>query len=204
MIQSKRNRAIVFVCATWSGFYVMSLELLGGRVIAPYYGNSIYVWGAVITVFMISLAAGYYLGGALSTRNARLSTLALLLGAAALASVPLVVFGTPVLDWISEIVPDPRAGSLAATTILFLLPAMVCGTVSPFAVRLLTRESGLSGYTAGQLYFLSTAGSAAGTLITSFYLVLLFETSTILAMMSGVSVAVGCGCLAIGHAAGRK
>jgi len=199
MVQSKRNRAIVFVCATWSGFYVMSLELLGGRVIAPYYGNSIYVWGAIITVFMVSLAAGYYLGGALSTRNVRLATLAVLLVAAALAAVPLVVFGDPVLDWLSAIVPDPRSGSLAATTLLFLLPAMVSGTVSPFAVRLLTREDRMSGYTAGVLYFLSTAGSAAGTLITSFYLVLLFETSTILALLSGISVAVGCAALAIGH-----
>ncbi len=56
------RKAIVFALAGWSGFFVMAVELLSGRVLAPSFGNSIYVWGAVITVFMLALAVGYLLG----------------------------------------------------------------------------------------------------------------------------------------------
>ena len=55
--------------AGWSGFYVMLVELLGGRFIAPYFGSSVYVWGSVIFVFMIGLAIGYLLGGIYSRHN---------------------------------------------------------------------------------------------------------------------------------------
>ena len=139
MIHTPTNRFFVFLLATWSGFFVMSLELLCGRVIAPYYGNSIYVWGSVITVFMVSLAAGYYLGGQLSRRSAQLGVLGVLMIGAVVASLPLVLVGYPALDWLSSIMADPRSRSLAASAMLFMLPGMISGMVSPFTVRILTR-----------------------------------------------------------------
>ena len=54
---------IIYLLAFTGGFVIMSLELLGGRVLAPYFGSSIYVWGSIITVFMLSLALGYLIGG---------------------------------------------------------------------------------------------------------------------------------------------
>ena len=62
---SRAAKVIVFALAGWSGFFVMAVELLSGRILAPTFGNSIYVWGAVITVFMLALAVGYLLGGRL-------------------------------------------------------------------------------------------------------------------------------------------
>ena len=56
----------IYLLAFVGGFVIMSLELLGGRVLAPYFGSSIYVWGSIITVFMLSLALGYLFGGRLS------------------------------------------------------------------------------------------------------------------------------------------
>jgi hypothetical protein len=74
---------------------------------------------------------------------------------------------------------------------LFFIPTAVSGMVSPYAVRLLVVESRLSGHFAGQLYFVSTFGSAAGTLLTSFYLVLYFEIHQIIAGLMGVSLILG-------------
>ncbi len=51
-----------YTIAGWSGFYVMLVELLSGRLIAPSFGSSIYVWGSVIFIFMLGLAIGYLLG----------------------------------------------------------------------------------------------------------------------------------------------
>ena len=56
-------RGMLYLVAGWSGFYVMAIELLGGRVLAPFFGSSIYVWGAIITVFMLALSLGYLCGG---------------------------------------------------------------------------------------------------------------------------------------------
>ena len=74
---------------------------------------------------------------------------------------------------LSLAVPDPRFGSLLSAVALFFVPTFFSGMVSPYAVRLLVQDRNSSGRHAGQLYFVSTFGSAAGTLLTSFYLVLL-------------------------------
>jgi hypothetical protein len=60
------------------------------------------------------------------------------------------------------------------------LPSAILGMASPYAVRLLTQSTESSGASAGFLYFVSTLGSAVGTLATSFYLVAWFEVNTLL------------------------
>ena len=177
----------------------MAIELLSGRILAPNFGNSIYVWGGIITVFMLALAFGYLLGGRLSLYNPSLRRLAFILIAGATATIPVTVLGNPVLDWIFELVHDPRYGSLASATLLFLIPTTIAGMISPYAVRLLVNESQLSGHVAGLLYFFSTFGSAAGTLLTSFHLVLYFEINQILAGLIGISVTLGLLAILIGN-----
>src|SRR4051812_15772284 len=108
------SRLIIFTIAGWSGFFVMALELLSGRILAPNFGNSIYVWGGVITVFMLALAAGYFAGGHLSMRAPTLNKLASILLVVAVATLPVVLFGEALLDWIFDRVQDPRYGSLVS------------------------------------------------------------------------------------------
>jgi hypothetical protein len=115
----------------------------------------------------------------------------MLLIAAGLATLPVVFFGNAALDWIFDRVADPRYGSLLASGLLFFVPTAISGAVSPYAVRLLVSSLHASGKSAGLLYFVSTFGSAAGTILTSFYLVLLFEVNTILLGLMMVSMALG-------------
>jgi MFS family permease len=188
--------AIVFVVTGWSGFFVMSLELLGGRILAPSFGNSIFVWGALIAVFMMALAVGYLLGGFWSARRARARDLGWLLLLQAVTTLSSVLLSDTILDWIFANVEDVRYGSLLAATCLFFMPTMVSGMVSPCGVRLLVPRAPLSGQYAGLLFFVSTFGSAAGTILTSFYFVLWFEVNHILYGLSAVSI--GLGLLAVG------
>ena len=81
-------------------------------------------------------------------------------------------------------VEDSRYGSLLASTALFFIPTIILGMLSPYSVRLLVRNSNESGQVAGKLYFVSTLGSALGTIITSFYLVLWFDINTIVVSVS--------------------
>jgi len=184
------SKFLIFLVAGWSGFFVMSLELLGARILAPDFGGSIHVWGGIITVFMLALSIGYLAGGSLSLKNPSLKKLSLLLAAAALAAVPVVLFNEPALEYISARIPDPRYGSVVSSLLLFFIPTVICGMASPYAVRLLVRNSEQSGKYAGFLFFVSTFGSAAGTILTSFYFVLLFDIHTILWMLIGVSSVV--------------
>jgi hypothetical protein len=181
---------LCYLIAGWSGFFVMAVELLGGRILAPTFGSSIYVWGAIITVFMLALSIGYLLGGRWSTRDPSVRRLGAILGVAALSVAPMLLFGERLLDSVAAAIPDPRFGSLLAATVLFFVPTVFSGMVSPYAVRLLVHDRATSGRHAGQLYFVSTFGSAAGTLLTSFYLVLLMELDHILIAVMSVSLAI--------------
>ncbi len=178
------RRTVVNVLAFGGGFVIMSLELLGGRVLAPYFGNSIYVWGSIITVFMLSLSLGYLIGGRLSVGRPSLPRFALLFLIAAVVTYPLVLYGEPLMQLVFARVEDPRYGSLIAASALFVLPTVVLGMISPYSVRLLVDETAHSGRIAGTLYFVSTLGSAFGTLATSFYFVLWFEIDTIVTLLT--------------------
>jgi hypothetical protein len=184
-------RIFIYLIAGWSGFYVMLVEMLGGRLIAPYFGSSLYVWGSVIFVFMVGLAIGYLAGGKASLRSPSIAGLAFILLAAAAATAPILLFGEAISGGIFDTVADPRLGSLLACAALYLVPTIFCGMVSPYAIRLLVRTRRESGNDAGYLYFVSTLGSSAGTLMTAFYLVLWFEVNTVLIGAIGVSVLLG-------------
>jgi hypothetical protein len=183
--------ALAYLIAGWSGFFVMAVELLGGRLLAPTFGSSIYVWGAIITVFMLALSLGYLAGGRYSMRSPSVRRLGVILIVAALTVVPLLLFANEMLDALSLAVSDPRFGSLLSAFTLFFVPTFFSGMVSPYAVRLLVEDRNSSGRHAGQLYFVSTFGSAAGTLLTSFYFVLILEVNQILLGLLLISAVIG-------------
>ncbi|MBI2379288.1 MAG: fused MFS/spermidine synthase [Gammaproteobacteria bacterium] len=177
---------LIYLLAFSSGFAIMAVELLGGRMLAPYFGGSVAVWGSIITVFMLSLSLGYLAGGRWSLNSPTLRRYGSLFMTGGLLTLPLVFFATPIMDGISLSIADERYGSLLAALALFFLPTTVLGMISPYSVRLLTEDSARSGHVAGRLYFVSTLGSALGTLATSFYLVLYLEVNSILLGLVGI------------------
>jgi MFS family permease len=161
----------------------MSVELLGGRILAPYFGSSIYVWGSIITIFMMALSIGYLIGGRLSLHQPSLFRYGLFFIVAAIALTPVIVFANAWMDAVFIRIEDPRYGSLIASTVLFFIPTAILGMIAPYSVRLVVESTTTSGQVAGALYFVSTLGSALGTLMTSFYLVLWFDMNTIISVM---------------------
>lgn len=188
---SSINKAAIFIAASWSGFFVMGIELLGGRLLSPFFGSSIFVWGGIITIFMTCLSIGYLIGGRLSTWILSLKILGALLFMEALFAIPIITIGDSAMEAISLYVDDARYGSLIGSLLMFGAPTVISGMVSPYAVRLLITDVHNSGSAAGRLYFASTIGSALGTILTSFYLVLYFEINTIIGIYISISVIVG-------------
>ena len=182
---------IIVAAAFINGFVIMTIELLGGRVLSPYFGTSVYVWGSIITIFMLSLSLGYLWGGRLSSRNPNPDTFALFFLAAAILSLPIIFVAEWTMTQVFLNNEDPRYGSLIACTLLYFLPIFFMGMVSPYSIRLLVSSEENSGRMAGLLYFVSTLGSALGTLMTSFYFVLWFEIDTI--MWGSIAALLLCG-----------
>lgn len=182
---------LILLLAFTAGFIIMSVELLGGRILAPYFGSSVYVWGSIITVFMLSLSLGYLIGGRLSMHAPSLKKHGLFFILAALMLLPLILWGEAVMEAVFLRMEDPRYGSLIVSMLLFFIPTTILGMVSPYSVRLLVMNHLYSGQIAGFLYFVSTLGSALGTLGTSFYFVLWFEVNTLLTLMMGILLLAG-------------
>lgn len=182
---------LIYLLAFTSGFCIMGIELLGGRILAPFFGSSVHIWGSIITVFMLSLSLGYLLGGKLSTRSASLATYGLIFLIAAITLLPIALFSQWIMEAIFLNIEDSRYGSLLASMALFFIPTVILGMLSPYSVRLLVTNSNESGQIAGKLYFISTLGSALGTIVTSFYLILWFDINLIIYSFSGVLASLG-------------
>ncbi|WDE05792.1 fused MFS/spermidine synthase [Thalassomonas viridans] len=171
---------LIYSLAFCSGFSIMGIELLGGRILAPFFGSSIHIWGSIITVFMVSLSFGYLLGGKLSTRAASLKRFGTIFVLGGIFILPIALYANDIMQAIFLKIEDSRYGSLMAASALFFIPTVILGMLSPYSVRLLVKNKNESGQVAGVLYFVSTLGSALGTIITSFYLVLYMEVNQII------------------------
>ena len=162
---------IVFIAGAAS----LSVEFAASRLLAPYFGTSLFVWANLIGLILLYLTIGYYLGGQLADRYPRPAVLYGLTAVAALliALIPLIAY--PILTWAQLLfATNPLGvfyGSLVSVLILFALPMILLGAVSPFAIRLSIKQVVSSGRTAGQLYAISTLGSIFGTFFPVFVLI---------------------------------
>lgn len=172
-----------YIVVSVTGAVIMALEILSSRILAPEFGNSVFVWGSIISVFLAALSVGYYLGGRLADRNPAMAALARLISIAALFQAGLIVVGGPVTSAIGSLTHGSPAGTLLATTVLFGPPSILLATVSPFVVRLAARDLSEVGNTAGRLYAVSTAGSLVGTLVCTFVLIPRLEVHQILSLL---------------------
>ncbi len=175
--------AILEIIVFTSGGVLLSLEIIASRVLAPYFGNSIYVWGSLIGVFLTALSVGYAVGGRLADRYPSPALFAGIVFVAGLLTVPIPLIAAPVLESIARADMGPQLNPLSGAIALFVVPSIVMGMVSPFAVRLRARAVATMGQTAGSLYALSTVGSIAGTLLTSFVLINYLGVRAIITVM---------------------
>lgn len=159
----------LMLTAVVSGAAVMMIEVLGSRVIGPFFGASLFVWTALITVTLVALACGYAVGGWFADRKRDPLWLYALIAAAALALFLVPATRSAVVRACMPL--GLRGGSLAAATALFGPVLFLLGCVSPYVVRLAVADLGKVGRTVGRLAALSTLGSFAGTVLTGFYLV---------------------------------
>ena len=157
--------AAVFV----SGVSSLGLEILAGRIVAPAFGSSIYVWGSIIGVFLAALAWGYHRGGERAAERASTRSIVTILLASALYVAGVLALAGIVLELADTFSIPPRLAPLLPITILFGPPVYLLGLISPYGAELSREES--AGGASGRIYAVGTAGSIVGAFGTTFVLI---------------------------------
>src|SRR5436189_3387315 len=123
-VERERTRAAAISAAVFvSGGVLLGVEIAASRVLAPFFGNSLFVWGALIGVVLAGLAIGYWAGGALADRHPRpeLLVAAITLGAAGVLAIPFL--DQTILEAVVSWDPGPRLNPLVASVLLFGAPS---------------------------------------------------------------------------------
>ncbi|MDP2659831.1 MAG: fused MFS/spermidine synthase [Dehalococcoidia bacterium] len=185
---------IVFMSSTC----VLVIELVAGRLMAPYVGVSLYTWTSIIGVVLAGISLGNFAGGRLADRRASpgvlgllfflggLSTLGILVATTAVQSMPLAYSFGPLAISVSLI-----AKIVLFTTVIFFLPCFILGMVSPVVVKLTLKDLGQAGNVVGMIYAFGAAGSIVGTFLTGFLLISSLGTRSIIWIVALVLIILG-------------
>jgi hypothetical protein len=189
------ERLFIYTIAFLNGAVLLGLEIVASRILAPYFGNSIYVWGSLISVFLLALSLGYGLGGVVADRVPTYRALGLIILAAGILVIILPVVSLPVSKAIVDLNLGVRSGVLLASTIFFLVPSVLMGMVSPYVIKLCAHDLAVIGKTAGMVYAVSTMGSIVGVIGVSFFLIPIMGTKAIVWFSGGTLLLVSTMCM---------
>jgi len=168
---------VVFIAS----FCTLVIELVAGRIMAPYVGVSLYTWTSIIGVVLAGISIGAYLGGLIADRYPRSSTLGWLLFLAGLGAFSI----SPLTNLIggAHFQTSLMIRILLITTIIFFIPSCLLGMISPIVVKLTLNNLEKTGNVVGKIYAFSTLGSILGTFATGFFLISWMGTRSILLTM---------------------
>lgn len=185
-MSSRLAHALVFIASA----AVLVLEILAGRLLAPYVGVTLETFTGIIGVVLAGIAVGTWQGGRLADRldPRPLVPLAFGLGGAlSIMSVPLIrVAGDAGLG-------DGPAAVVVLTALAFFLPAAVLSAVSPLVVKLRLRSVNHTGQVVGRLSAVGTAGSLTGVFLTGFVFIARFPITPIVMGVGASLVSIGVG-----------
>ncbi|HNG01731.1 MAG: fused MFS/spermidine synthase [Nitrospira sp.] len=184
-------RLFLLFTALVTGAIVMALEILGSRLLAPVFGNSLFVWGALIGIILAAMSSGYAFGGWASDRYRVAAVLAWLLLGSGAWTLLMSWMGQGAIFQVAKLVEDPRWGPSLAACVLLAPPAFGLSGVMPALLRLAVVDMGYLGRHTGSMIALSTVGSLAGTWGTAFFLLSWLGTQTLVATLGVIQLLLG-------------
>lgn len=177
----------------------MAMEISASRLLAPYFGTSLFVWTNIIGIVLIALSCGYYFGGKLADRVPQLNILLRLILAAGILFLIIPWIIKPLTSFIdiSTLTNQPASvaifiSSLVVTAICFSLPLFLLGMVSPYVIKLysISHESHI-GELAGKVFAVSTVGSILGTFLPTLYFIPVLGTRATINIFAIILILVG-------------
>ncbi len=184
-------RWFLLLTALATGAVVMALEIVGSRLLAPVFGNSLFVWGALIGVILAAMSSGYAFGGWVSDRYPGAQVLAGLLLFSGAWTFLIAWLGQPVLFKVAAAIEDPRWGPCVASALLLGPPAFGLSGVLPAMLRLAVSDFEYFGRHTGRMIALSTMGSLVGTWGTAFFFLSWIGSQALVAWLGAIQVGLG-------------
>ncbi len=178
----------LMLTAILCGGFVMVVEVLGSRVLGPFFGVGLFVWTSLIAVALLSLALGYWLAGIWADKREHPDNLYAIIFIAGLLVLLTPFIKVPVLALCMPL--GLRWGAFVSTFILFGPSLFVLGCVSPYLIKIATKEFHSIGRTVGLFSAISTLGSTIGTVATGFFLIAYFHVDVIFALSSLVLISI--------------
>lgn len=167
---------------------VLVLEILAGRLMAPYVGVTLETFTGIIGVVLAGIAAGAWAGGRAADQTDPRS----LLGPLLLLSGVLVLAAPTLVD---QVGPSMRAAGPIEITLLtasaFFLPSLTLSTVTPLVVKLRLRSLEETGSVVGSFSAVGTIGALAGTFVTGFVLLAAVPSRSLVLIAGALLVAAG-------------
>ena len=184
----KKLLLVVFV----TGAAVLVIEVSATRILASYFGNTLYSFSSIISTVLGALSLGYYYGGRMADKNPSRRNFYLIIlysGVSVLLLYVLSLFVLPILGFLLS----PVFGPLVASLALFFIPSLLLGMLSPFAIKLQSENApvGTIGTISGEVFFWSTLGSIGGSLISGFFLIPSFGVDVIMVGLALALITMG-------------
>lgn len=173
------------------GIALMGVQMAAVRLMTPQFGSDINVWASTISTVMLSLMAGYYIGGRVADRHPTTVVLGVVVVIAGLYLLAIPQVATALLEWTVDTMGFQVWGVLTAASLIMLLPMTLLSFFSPYAVRLLLADTEHGGRVAGSVYSITTVGNIVGTLGTTLYLITVLGTRHIMMLYAGVVILCG-------------
>ena len=162
----------------------MILELVASRVLAPFFGTSNLVWTSVIGIILLSSSIGNYIGGIIADKKNVSSKFKAILLFSFLTIIVIPFVQVKILTAISTIFSDIKVGAILATVLLFFIPSLLVGVLSPIILKLKLDSIDSAGKTSGKISAISTIGGIVGTFFGGFYLIPNFGSIHILFVLA--------------------
>ena len=154
-----------------SGAIGMGLELIAARVLSPYVGSSNVVWTSIIGIILVSMSIGYWIGGKKADKDANIDELSNILLLAAIFTGLIPLLETVIVKILAELIPNLIVAAILCAIIVFSIPSFILAMISPFAVKIKSKEDNEIGSLSGRISSLSTIGSIVGTFLMGFVLI---------------------------------
>lgn len=164
----KSGKSLLFVVSFLEGGTLMAFEVLSAKIYTPYLGASIYVWTSILTVTLIGLAAGYWLGGRMSLKDPRKSLILALAGAGLLVLSSTFIAKATLPSLLGM---DVKTAAIIAGFLILFIPVLLMGTVSPLIVGALNKLNNKLSTATGLIFGIGTFGGILFLLITVFGLI---------------------------------
>jgi len=156
--------AVVFVAAA----AVLVLEIIAGRILAPYVGVSLQTFTGIIGTVLAAIALGAWAGGRLADSNDPDK----LLGPVLIGGGLLAVISPALVSVVGAGASGEDPGTIVLLAFIgFFAPAAVLSMVTPIAGKLLINSLDTAGSVVGNLSAIGTSGALFGTFVTGFILI---------------------------------